>query len=108
VEEAQPLTRFEVEFDPRTEPELKRLTRKLQRRLREKLEYLAASPFRSHPEVAVKPTGEVDGIWHFHLGKRIRVYYMADGSRLIVMKVEEAAGVDSKVLDELRRRRKAV
>ena len=53
----------------------------------------------------MKPTGEADGVWHFHLGKEFRVYYYVDGLTIVVIKIEHGVGVDSKVIRELRRRR---
>lgn len=95
---------YDVEYDPRTEAELKRLPVRIRRAIDRKLEYLRASPFRSHPGVHVKPTAEVHGAWHFHVGKEVRVFYIGDGSVLWVVKVEHGVGVTTKVLRELRRR----
>jgi mRNA-degrading endonuclease RelE of RelBE toxin-antitoxin system len=98
------LSRFAIEFDSRTESELTRLPIRIRRQIDLKLEYLSAGPFRSHPGVAVKPTAEVHGAWHFHVGNQIRVYYIVEGATLWVVKVEINAGVDRKALREIRKR----
>jgi mRNA-degrading endonuclease RelE of RelBE toxin-antitoxin system len=98
------LSQYAIEFDSRTEPELKRLPVRVRRQIDLNLEYLSAGPFRSHPGVAVKPTAEVHGVWHFHVGNQTRVYYIVEGATLWVVKVENSAGVDRKALREIRKR----
>ena len=98
------MTRYSVEYDSRTEPELRRLPKRIRILIDESLEYLSAAPFRSHPGVAVKPTSEVQGVWHFHVDREIRVYYLVEGTTLWVVKVERSIGVDRKVVRELRKR----
>lgn len=98
------MSHYSIQYDPRTESELRRLPVALRRLIDRKLEYLRASPFRSHPVVLVKPTAEVDGVWHFHVGKEVRVYYLVEGRVIWVLKVERSAGVTRKVLRELRKR----
>ncbi len=98
------MSRYVVEFDPRTESEIRRLPVRVRREIVRRLEYLSASPFRSHPEIQVKPTAEVHGVWHFHVGKDVRVYYLTEGATLWVVKVERNAGVTHRVLREIRKR----
>jgi mRNA-degrading endonuclease RelE of RelBE toxin-antitoxin system len=98
------LSQYAIEFDPQTEPELKRLPVRVRRQVDLKLEYLSAGPFRSHPGVSVKPTAEVHGVWHFHVGNQLRVYYIVEGAALWIVKVEFSAGLDRKALRELRKR----
>ena len=98
------MSRYSIQYDPRTESELRKLGIHIRRQIDRKLEYLRASPFRSHPSVQVKPTAQVDGVWHFHVGKDIRVYYLVEGSVVWVVKVERNPGVTRKVLRELRKR----
>ena len=99
------MSRFSIQYDPRTESELRKLSLTIRRNIDRKLEFLRASPFRSHPGVHVKPTVQVDGVWHFHVGKEVRVYYFVDGFVVWVVKVERSTGVTRKVLRELRKRR---
>ncbi len=95
---------YEVEYDPRTEPELRALSLRLRRRIDQQLEYLRAAPFRSHPGVQVKATGEVHGVWHFHVTKNVRVFYTTTGSTIWVVMVERSAGVGRRTLREIERR----
>ncbi len=71
--EARPLSRSLVEYDPRTEPELRKIPARIQREIDRRLDYLSASLFRSHPGIQVKPAAGVHGVWHFHIGKDVRV-----------------------------------
>lgn len=98
------MSRYSIQYDPRTESELRGLPISVRRTIDRKLEYLRASPFRSHPGVHVKPTAQVDGVWHFHVGKDLRVYYLVEGFVVWVVKVERSLGVTRKVLRELRKR----
>lgn len=98
------MSRYSVQYDPRTEIELRGLPIAVRRRIDRCLEYLRASPFRSHPGVHVKPPAQVDGVWHFHVGKDVRVYYLVDGFTVWVLKVERSPGVTRKVVRELRKR----
>lgn len=100
------MTLYAIEFDPRTEAELRVLPPRIRRSIFRQLEYLRAAPFRSHPSVHVKATKKVHSVWHFHAAKDVRVYYMVDGPVLRVLLVERSAGVDQKTIDELRRRPK--
>lgn len=98
------MSRYSVEYDPRTELEIRKLPVRIQREIARRLEYLSASPFRSHPGIQVKPTAGVHGVWHFHVGKNVRVYYLAEGATLWVVKVERSAGVTHGALREIRKR----
>ena len=90
------MSRYTVEYDPRTEPELGRLPLTIRRRIVTQLEFLRASPYRSHPGVKVKPTLGAEGVWHFHASQDVRVYYLTEGSVLWVVMVEQSAGVTRK------------
>lgn len=98
------MSRYSIEYDPRTESELRRLPVAVRRQIDHQLELLSASPFRSHPGVHVKPTAQVDGVWHFHAGRHVRVYYFVVGAVVWVVNVERSPGVTRKVLRELRKR----
>lgn len=95
---------YSVAYDPRTEAELRRLPARLRRRIDQQLEFLRAAPFRSHPGLTVKATGGVLGVWHFHVAKDVRVFYMAIGPVLWVVMVERSAGVTRKSVREVRKR----
>ncbi len=96
---------YTVEYDPRTESELRRLPLRLRRRIDHQLEYLRAAPFRSHPGLHVKATRPIHGIWHFHVARDVRVFYTTLGAVLWVVMVERGPGVSGKTVRELRRRR---
>jgi mRNA-degrading endonuclease RelE of RelBE toxin-antitoxin system len=98
------LSLYSVEYDPRTQAELRRLPVRLRRRIDQQPEYLRAAPFRSHPGVTVKATGGVLGVWHFHAAHDVRVHYMTIGSVLWVVMVERSSGVTRKSVRELRKR----
>lgn len=98
------MSRYTVEYDPRTESELRRLPVRVRREIARRLDYLSASPFRSHPGILVKATAEVHGVWHFHVGRHVRVYYLTEGATLWVVLVERGAGVTHKVIREIRKR----
>ena len=95
---------YRIEYDPRTESDLRRLPLRLRKRIDNQLEYLRAAPFRSHPGLQVKATGEVHGVWHFHVTKEVRVFYTTHGSVLWVILVERSRGVDRKTVREIRNR----
>lgn len=99
------MTTYTVEYDPRTESELRRLPLRVRRRVDEQLEYLRAAPFRSHPGLAVKATRDVPGIWHFHVARDVRVFYTTQGPILWVVLVERSKGVAATTVRELRKRR---
>ena len=98
------MTTYTVEYDPRTESELRRLPLRLRRRVDDQLEFLRAAPFRSHPGLSVKATREVPGVWHFHVARDVRVFYATQGSMLRVILVDRSEGVSPKTLRELRKR----
>jgi mRNA-degrading endonuclease RelE of RelBE toxin-antitoxin system len=98
------LNLYRIEYDPRTESDLRRLPLRLRKRIDNQLEYLRAAPFRSHPGLQVKATGEVHGVWHFHVTKEVRVFYTTHGSVLWVILVERSRGVDRKTVREVRNR----
>ncbi|MFZ0829664.1 MAG: hypothetical protein WCB18_01805 [Thermoplasmata archaeon] len=95
---------YTIEYDPRTESELRRLPLRLRRRIDDQLEYLRAAPFRSHPGLQVKATSEVHGVWHFHVTKEVRVFYTTHGSVLWVILVERSRGVSRRTVLEIRKR----
>lgn len=101
------MTGYTVEFDPRTQRELRALPRSIRITIFEQLEFLSAAPFRSHPGVLVKPVRSVHGVWHFHASHDVRVYYATVGSVVRVVLVIRAPGVDRKAVRELRRRHPA-
>lgn len=96
---------YSVEFDPRTEQELRKLPLWLRRRISQQIEYLRAAPYRSHPGVRVKSTREIHGLWHFHATKDVRVFYTTEGSVIWVVMVERSPGVNSKTVRAARDRR---
>ncbi len=95
---------YTIEYDPRTESELRRLPLRLRRRIDDQLEYLRAAPFRSHPGLQVKATSEVHGVWHFRVTKEVRVFYTTHGSVLWVILVERSRGVSRSAVREIRKR----
>jgi mRNA-degrading endonuclease RelE of RelBE toxin-antitoxin system len=98
------LTRYTVEFDRQALDEAATLPAQLRVRLKEDLEFLRASPFRSHPGVKVKEIRDQRGVWRFHLGRSHRVFYTTVESRLIVLMIDESSGISSRTLSELSRR----
>ncbi len=98
------MSHYTIEYDPRTESELRRLPLRLRRRIDDQLEYLRAAPFRSHPSLKVKATSEVHGVWHFHVTKEVRVFYTTRGSVLWVILVERSRGVTKSAVREIRKR----
>ena len=98
------MTLYSVEYDPRTESELRRLPLRLRQRIDQQLEYLRAAPFRSHPGVRVKATREIHGVWHFHAAKDVRVFYLTQGPVLWVVMIERSRSVNRKAIQEIRRR----
>ena len=99
------MTTYTVAYHPRTESELRKLPLHLRRRIDERLEYLRAAPFRSHPGLQVKATRDVPGIWHFHAAKDVRVFYTTQGPVLWVVLVERSPGIGTTTVRELRKRR---
>jgi mRNA-degrading endonuclease RelE of RelBE toxin-antitoxin system len=98
------LSQYTIEYDPRTESELRRLPLPLRKRIDVQLEYLRAAPFRSHPGLKVKATREVHGVWHFHVTKDVRVFYTTYGSILWVVLVERSRGVSKSAVRDIRKR----
>jgi mRNA-degrading endonuclease RelE of RelBE toxin-antitoxin system len=100
------LSLYSVEFDSRALDEAVRLPIRLRRRLKEGLEYLRAAPSRSHPSVLVKEIRDLRGVWRFHLDRHWRVFYITIESRLLVVLIDRSAGIDKRILVELKRRRR--
>jgi mRNA-degrading endonuclease RelE of RelBE toxin-antitoxin system len=98
------LNPYRVEFDLRAVRDGAKLSVSVRRRIREKLEFLRAAPFRSHPGVSVKEVGDLRGVWRFHVASDVRVFYTVVGDVLWVILVEKSAGVTKKTIRELRRR----
>ncbi len=98
------LNPYRVEFDPRAVRDGAKLSVSNRRRIREKLEFLRAAPFRSHPGVSVKEVGDLRGVWRFHVASDVRVFYTVVGDALWVIMIEKSAGVTRKTVRELRRR----
>jgi mRNA-degrading endonuclease RelE of RelBE toxin-antitoxin system len=98
------LNPYRIEFDPRAVRDGAKLSVSFRRRIRTKLEFLQAAPFRSHPGVLVKEVAELRGVWRFHVAADIRVFYTVVGEVLWVVMIERSAGVTSKTVRELRRR----
>jgi len=98
------LSLYSIEYDPRTQAELRRLPVRLRQRIDQQLEFLRAAPFRSHPGVTVKATGGVLGVWHFHVTKDIRVHYTTIGPVLWVVMVERSVEITQRSVRELRKR----
>jgi mRNA-degrading endonuclease RelE of RelBE toxin-antitoxin system len=98
------LTPYRIDFDPRADRDGAKLPVAVRRRIREKLEFLRAAPFRSHPGVLVKEAAEVRGIWRFHASSDVRVFYTVMGDVLWVVMIDRSAGRTRKTVPELRRR----
>jgi mRNA-degrading endonuclease RelE of RelBE toxin-antitoxin system len=94
-----------VEFDLRVVREEAKLSVSVRRRIRERLEFLRAAPFRSHPGVSVKEVGDLRGVWRFHVASDLRVFYPVVGDVLWVTIVEKSAEGTKKTVREVRRRR---
>lgn len=95
---------YSIEFDPLALDEALKLPLRHRRVLRESLEFLSAAPYRSHPGVAVKEIRALRGVWRFHLGSRARMFYITEESRLVVVMIDQSAGVNARTVRELRRR----
>jgi mRNA-degrading endonuclease RelE of RelBE toxin-antitoxin system len=98
------LNPYRIEFDPRAVRDGAKLSVSLRRRISEKLEFLRAAPFRSHPGVSVKEVADLRGIWRFHIASDVRVFYTVVGDLVWVVMIEKSAGVTQKTVRELRRR----
>jgi len=98
------LTPYRIDFDPRADRDGAKLPIAVRRRIREKLEFLRAAPFRSHPGVVVKEVAEARGIWRFHVSSEVRVFYTVVGDVLWVVMIDKSAGITRKTVRELRRR----
>jgi mRNA-degrading endonuclease RelE of RelBE toxin-antitoxin system len=98
------LTPYQVGFDSRAVRDGARLSVSLRQRIRTKLEFLQAAPFRSHPGVPVKEVAELRGVWRFHVASDVRVFYTVVGDLLWVVMIERSPGVTMKTVRELRRR----
>jgi mRNA-degrading endonuclease RelE of RelBE toxin-antitoxin system len=98
------LNPYRIEFDPRAVRDGAKLSAPLRRRILEKLEFLRAAPFRSHPGVSVKEVADLRGIWRFHIASDVRVFYTLVGDLVWVVMIEKSAGVTKKTVRELRRR----
>jgi mRNA-degrading endonuclease RelE of RelBE toxin-antitoxin system len=98
------LNPYRIGFDPRAVRDGDKLRVSLRRRILQKLEFLRAAPFRSHPGVLVKEVAELRGVWRFHVASDVRVFYTVGGDMLWVTMIERGAGVTAKTVGELRRR----
>jgi mRNA-degrading endonuclease RelE of RelBE toxin-antitoxin system len=98
------LNPYRIEFDPRAVRDGAKLSASLRRQISEKLEFLRAAPFRSHPGVSVKEVADLRGIWRFHIASDVRVFYTVVGDLVWVVMIEKSAGVTKKTVRELRRR----
>lgn|GEM_PF-2148808 len=98
------LNPYRVDFDPRAVRDGTRLPVSLRRRILEKLEFLRAAPFRSHPGVLIKEVAELRGVWRFHVASDVRVFYTVVGDMIWVVMIERSAGMTKKSIRELRRR----
>lgn len=98
------LNPYQIGFDPRAVRDGSKLSVSLRRRILEKLEFLRAAPFRSHPGVLIKEVAGLRGVWRFHVASDVRVFYTMVGDMLWVVMIERSAGVTKKTLGELRRR----
>jgi mRNA-degrading endonuclease RelE of RelBE toxin-antitoxin system len=98
------LNPYRIEFDPRAVRDGAKLSASFRRRIPEKLEFLRAAPFRSHPGVSVKEVADLRGIWRFHIASDVRVFYTVVGDLVWVVMIEKSAGVTKKTVRELRRR----
>ena len=92
------LNPYRVEFDLRAVRNGAKLSVSVRRRIRAKLEFLRAAPFRSHPGVSVKEVGDLRGAWRFHVASDVRVFYTVVGDVLWVIMVEKIAGVTKKTV----------
>jgi mRNA-degrading endonuclease RelE of RelBE toxin-antitoxin system len=98
------LNPYRIEFDPRAVRDGAKLSVPLRRRISEKLEFLRAAPFRSHPGVSVKEVADLRGIWRFHIASDVRVFYTVVGDLVWVVMIEKSTGMTKKTVRELRRR----
>jgi mRNA-degrading endonuclease RelE of RelBE toxin-antitoxin system len=98
------LNPYRIDYDPRAVRDGTKLPVSVRRRIREKLEFLRAAPFRSHPGVLVKEVAEARGIWRFHASSEVRVFYTVVGDVLWVVMIDRSAGITRKTVRELRRR----
>ena len=98
------LNPYRVEFDLRAVRDGAKLSVSNRRRIREKLEFLRAAPFRSHPGVSVKEVGDLRGVWRFPVASDVRAFYTVVGDALWVIMNEKSAGVTRRTVRELRRR----
>jgi mRNA-degrading endonuclease RelE of RelBE toxin-antitoxin system len=98
------LNPYRIEFDPQAVKDGAKLSATLRRRILEKLDFLGAAPFRSHPGVLVKEVAEFRGVWRFHVAADVRVFYTVEGNVLWVILIERSAGMTSKTIREIRRR----
>jgi mRNA-degrading endonuclease RelE of RelBE toxin-antitoxin system len=98
------LNPYRIGFDPRAVRDGAQRSASVRRRFLEKLDFLQAAPFRSHPGVWIKEVAELTGVWRFDVTSDARVFYTVVGDVLWVVLVERSAGVTQKTLNELRRR----
>jgi mRNA-degrading endonuclease RelE of RelBE toxin-antitoxin system len=98
------LNPYRIGFDPRAVRDGAKLPAPLRRRILDKLEFLRAAPFRSHPGVLVKEVAELRGIWRFHVASDVRVFYAVVGDTIWVVMIERSVGVTRGTVRELQRR----
>jgi mRNA-degrading endonuclease RelE of RelBE toxin-antitoxin system len=98
------LNPYRLEFDPRAVRDGAKRSVSLRRRIQEKLEFLRAAPFRSHPGVSVKEIADLRGIWRFHVTSDVRVFYTVVGDLVWVVIIEKSPGLSKRTVRELRRR----
>ncbi|MGA7922564.1 MAG: type II toxin-antitoxin system RelE/ParE family toxin [Thermoplasmata archaeon] len=98
------LNPYRIGFDPRAVSDGAKLLPFLRRRILDKLEFLRAAPFRSHPGVLVKELAELRGVWRFHVTSNVRVFYTVAGDTIWVLMIERSAGVTKETVRELVRR----
>jgi mRNA-degrading endonuclease RelE of RelBE toxin-antitoxin system len=92
------LNPYLIGFDPRAVRDGAKLSVSLRRRILEKLEFLRAAPFRSHPGVFIKEIAELRGVWRFHAAPDVRVFYTVAGEMLWVVMIERSPGVTKKTV----------
>jgi hypothetical protein len=97
-----------VEFDPRPFRDGSKLSLVVRRRIREKLEFLRAAPFRSHPGVLVKEIVERRRFWRFQGASDIRRFSTVVGDTIWALRIERSAGVTDKTRRELCRRLRSI
>jgi mRNA-degrading endonuclease RelE of RelBE toxin-antitoxin system len=98
------VTPYRIGFDPRAVRDGTKLSLPNRRKVLQRLEFLRAAPYRSHPGVLVKEISEFRGVWRFHVASDVRIFYTVVGDMIWVVMIEKSLGMTEKTVQELRRR----